>query len=186
MRLLMVILLSFTCLFGCTSGRGSVSDGLIIREQMTTGDGCAFSASVTADYGDRMYSFTMDCTAQADGTINFTITEPESISGIKGSISQSGGKLLFDDTVLLFESLTSNQITPAIGPYLMVKAIQGGYIRSVCTQKDSIELTIDDSFRSQAFQALITLSVDHVLQGGEIFFNNRRILSIQVENFEQV
>ena len=184
MRVLIAFILSIICLVGCTSGNDGVSDSLMLREKMTKGNGYSFTSSITADYGNRTYSFVMDCSALPDGTVNFEITEPESIRGIKGSVSQSGGKLLFDDTVLLFESLTSNQITPAIGSYLMVKAIQGGYIRSVCTQENCVEITIDDTFRSQAFQALLTLNSELVPQQCEIFFNNRRILSIQVENFE--
>ena len=184
MRILIAMILTLTCLFGCASGNDGVADGLKLREQMTKSNGCSFVASVTADYGNRMYSFTMDCVAKIDGTVDFMITEPESIKGIKGSVSQSGGKLLFEDTVLLFDSLTSNQITPAIAPYLMVKAIQGGYIQSASSDNETVEITLNDSFRSEGFQAIVTLVDNCVPIRCEIFFNNRRILTISVKNFE--
>lgn len=184
MRVLIAIILSVTCLFGCASSDGGVSNALHLREQMSKGCGYTFAAAVTADYGDRLYSFTMDCTAKPDGTVEFVIAEPESISGIKGSVSQSGGKLWFEDTVLLFESLTSNQITPAIGPYLMVKAIQGGYIRSSFDKENLSEIKIDDSFRSEAYQVILTLDDNSLPTLCEIFSDNRRILMISVKNFE--
>jgi hypothetical protein len=153
---------------------------------MLKGNGHSFLAVVTADYGDRVYSFTMDCTAYPDGTVDFTIEEPASISGICGRVSQSGGKLIFDDQVLLFDSLTSSQITPAIAPYLMVKAIQGGYIRSTANSAETVDINIDDTFRAETYQTVLVLNNEGKPVTCEIFSNHRRILSIQVINFKPV
>ena len=83
----------------------------------------------------------------------------------------------------MFEPLTVGQLTPVIAPYLMVKAIQGGYIRYGNTGDDVCEYTIDDTFHSEAYQVILSVDKDLVPATCEIFWNNRRILSIQVENF---
>ena len=44
MRILIAMILTLTCLFGCASGNDGVADGLKLREQMTKGNGCSFVA----------------------------------------------------------------------------------------------------------------------------------------------
>lgn len=182
------IILCIIALFvsGCSNRKTQVDDGLILRQSMLSGEGCRFSASITADYADRIYVFKMDCTAQPSGTVGFTVMEPETISGISGEIAQEGGKLKFDDQALLFEPMVQGQLTPVIAPWLMVKAIQSGYIRSVSVKNDERELIIDDTFGNEAFQIVLLLDMDSTPEFCEIYHNQRRILSIKVENFKKV
>ena len=72
--------------------------GMELRSKLLQANNCSFEAEITADYGDRIHIFTMDCMADRNGNITFTVTKPESISGIQGTLGGEGGKLTFDNT----------------------------------------------------------------------------------------
>lgn len=186
MRIILSTILAVLLLAGCGTHGDSVSDALQLRQQLTKGEGVSFVAAVTADYGDRIYDFTMNCNADNTGAVDFTVVSPETINGISGSISEGVGKLTFDDKVLLFEPLTQGQLTPAIGPWLMIKAIQGGYIRSLADADDCREITFDDTLGSENYQLVLTLDKDQTPVFCQIFWNNRRILSLTISDFKDM
>lgn len=174
-------LLVFLC--GCAEKDTGISDALYLRQRISQGNGYSYQAVITADYGDCTYEFTMDCEIDKDGTQHFTLIKPETICGITGVISQVGGKLIFDDNVLLFEPMNRGTLIPAVGPWLMFKAVSGGYIRSGTDSKIN-QITIDDSFEGELFQLLLTVNEGGDPVFGEIIFDNRRILSIKVNDFK--
>lgn len=171
---------------GCGNKNTEVADGLDLRQALQKGEGYSFCASVTADYGDRIYNFVMDCKALPTGNLEFTVTQPETINGVTGEVSREGGKLIFDEQVILFEPITQGQLTPVIGPWLLVKAVQGGYIRSVSENGTAKEVVIDDTYSNETFQVILTLQKDQNPAYCQIFWNNRRILSIEIENFKKL
>lgn len=183
MRVILSVIMVIAILSGCGNKSDSISEAMELRRRLSKGESTCFEAVVTADYGDRIYTFTVASVAQNTGAVDFTVVSPETIAGITGSVSEGVGKLTFDDTVLLFEPLTQGQLTPAIGPWLMIKAILGGYIRSVSNVNDALKFTIDDSFKSECFQTILTLDRDQMPSFCEIIWNNRRILSMQISNF---
>ena len=185
MKRVIGLFLFFALLTGCTWDKSDISDGLKLRQQLQSGDRYIFTAEITADYGDRIYTFLMDCGFDSSGDVDFKLVQPESIQGISGSVSQVGGKLLFDDTVLLFEPLTQGQVTPVIGPWMMVKAIQGGYINGISEENGCKELVIDDTYGTENFRVLLQLLEDDSPCGCEIYWQNRRILTIKITNFQK-
>ena len=92
---LLLPLLILSMMTGCKNRDNSLEQGLALREKMLQ-KGCSFSAEITADYGDRTYSFQMSCSADVEGNLSFTVQKPDSISGIAGTISAAGGKLTFE------------------------------------------------------------------------------------------
>lgn len=185
MKKLMGLFVIVLVLTGCSWDKSDVSDGLKLRQLLQSEDRYVFTAEITADYGDRIYTFTMDCGTDGTGDVDFSIVHPESIQGISGSITQTGGRLVFDDTVLLFDSLTQGQVTPVIGPWLMIKAIQGGYIQAVSEQNGKEELVIDDTFGTEKFRMLLELGEEGFPCGCEIYWQNRRMLTIKISNFQK-
>lgn len=180
---LMIVLLLIAILPGCGTKEPGVDRAMDLRQRMTAGS-FSFQCEVTADYGDRIYVFSMDCVADATGNIQFKLLQPDTVSGISGSISQHGGKLTFDDQVLLFEPLTQGELTPSIAPWIMVKAIQGGYVRSVENQNSHFEIVIDDYHSGESFKALLTVDQTLYPEMCEIIWNNRRVLSIRINGFQ--
>lgn len=186
MRIILSTILAILLLTGCSTQSDGVSEALQLRQRLTKGEGASFVTAVTADYGDRIYTFTMECVAKSTGAVDFTVVSPETISGIRGTVSEGVGKLTFDDKVLLFEPLTQGQLTPAIGPWLMIKAIQGGYIRSLADADDCKEITFDDTLGSENYQLVLTLGKDQTPTFCQVFWNNRRILSLTISDFKDM
>ena len=133
---LAVLLIVLLFLGGCSGKQEELERAMTLRAKLLASE-CSFDAKITADYGDKLYAFAMTCQGDSRGNLTFTVTEPESIAGITGIISQDGGRLTFDDTALYFDLLTDDQLSPVSAPWIFLKALRGGYITSVCREEAS-------------------------------------------------
>jgi hypothetical protein len=183
MKRVLAIAILLLMLCGCGSTNSELNRGLKLRENILKANECTFNAVITADYGDKFYTFTMDCKADAVGTVSFTVTEPETISGICGTISENEGKLTFDDQALVFETLADGQISPVSAPWLLVHTLRGGYIKSCGKEGGGIHMVIDDSYKEDALQLDIWTDHNDLPVRGEIIWQGRRVVTIAVENF---
>lgn len=170
-------------LCGCGRGNSAMDRALTLRETILRSESCQFAAAVTADYGDKLYTFRMNCQADNTGTLSFTVEEPESISGISGSVSGSGGTLNFDDTLLSFPTMADGQISPVTAPWVLLKALREGYISSAGQEGQGDCLSIDDSYREDALHLDVWTDSQGMPVRGEILYGGRRILSLDVTDF---
>ena len=138
---------------------------------------------ITADFGDKTYSFRVGCTADADGEISFVVIAPESIAGITGSIKADTGYLHFDDTVLAFPLLADGEISPISAPWLLIKTLRSGYIAAAGMDGDALMITLNDSYEADALQLDVWLNQEDIPIGGEFLWQGRRIISIDIEEF---
>ena len=139
-------MIALVLLTGCTGKRDELDRAMKLRANLLGCLGCSFDVNITADYGDALYEFAMSCTSGGRGDLNFTVTQPESIAGISGSISSGEGKLTFDDAALQFALLADGQVTPVSGPWILMKTLLGGYLTAVSEEEDLLHLTINDSY----------------------------------------
>ncbi len=178
MRRLLPLILSILFLFGC-NGKDAMDDALALRHKILQASACSFTVLITADYGDVTYSFAMDSVADEKGNITFTVSAPETIAGITGKLTADGGSLTFDDVALAIPMLTDDQITPVSAPWILMRTLRGGYITS-CTDG---RITIDDSYDDDALKLDITLNGEKIPSFVEIYWKNRRILTLEVKSF---
>ena len=171
-------------LTGCSQENRELERGMELRTKLLKGEGCSFSADIAADYGDALYTFSMDCQADAQGNLTFTVTAPESISGITGKISDTGGSLTFDDTALFFPLMADDQISPVSAPWIFLKTLRGGYLTCAGSEEDLLRLTIDDSYEDDALQLDIWLNGEDVPIRAEILYDGRRIVTMDIEDFQ--
>ena len=182
MKRVMAVLLLLIMISGCGSG-GNIEHGLVLREKLLNSNGCSFDAVITADYGEKVYTFSMHCQADKNGDLSFSVTEPDSISGITGGIRNTGGALTFDGKVLAFEMLADGQVTPVSAPWLLVKSLRGGYFASCGTWEGGLVLGVDDSYEDNALHLDIWLDSGDLPIGSEILWQGRRVVSLEVRNF---
>lgn len=138
---------------------------------------------VTADFGENTYTFCLVCEADKQGNVKFTVAEPESISGISGSIDGSGGKLTFDAAALAFSLLADGEVSPVSAPWLFLKTLRSGYMTAAGKEADMTRITIDDSYEADALQLDIWLDTSDVPVQAEVIWQGRRVLSMQIRNF---
>lgn len=179
--LCLIILLTVLC--GCGNKTDQMGSMLGFRQRLLDGNGCTFTAEITADYGDEIYQFTVQCQGDKQGNLKFSVVEPSSISDITGTITDLGGSLTFDGTALAFAPIADGQLTPVTAPWIFLKTLRGGYIAS-CAQDDTMTyLQIDDSYSEKALHLDIWLNENAVPVRGEILWEGRRILSLIVRDF---
>lgn len=169
-------------LIGCRSEQ-ELSRGLELRQNLLNGGGCSFQAIVTADYGDKVYTFIMQCLSNENGTVSFEVLEPESISGITGNLSTQGGELTFDEEVLAFEMLADGQLSPVSAPWVLVHGLRSGYINACGTDGDEYYIQIDDSYNGNPLQLDVWITPENIPVSADILYDGKRILSLTVKNF---
>ena len=177
---------TFLCLVfllcGCSKSNEPLEKGISLRNKILESNGCSFGATVTADYGEKLYVFSMDCTSDKEGNVTFCVTKPETIAGITGKISTQGGTLTFDDKVLAFETLADGEISPVAAPWVFLKTLRSGYMRGCSDENKGYQIVIDDSYEADALRLNIFVENNSPISG-EIFWKGRRVLSITVDNF---
>lgn len=183
MKRILSVLLLFFVLSGCSEKNGDLRRAMALRERLLASSGCKFDAVITADYGDSVYTFKMNCQTDRDGNLTFTVVDPETISGITGTISQQGGHLTFDGKALAFEMLADDQVTPVTAPWLFVRTLRGGYLAACGTDGENLRIRIDDSYEENALHLDVWLDGQDVPIRSEILWKGQRILSLDVRNF---
>ena len=176
-----VFLLIF--LTGCSGRRNELDRAMELRANLLGASTCSFDASITADYGDELYTFGMHCTADNTGNLEFQVTVPETIAGITGTFTGEKGLLTFDDFALEFPRLTDEQITPISGPWILMKTLLGGYLTSCGPDGENLRVTIHDSYEEDALTMDIWLDGENKPIRGEILYDGRRIVTMDIENF---
>jgi len=186
MRRCIALFLVIFMLCGCSKSDTNVNKGIAVRSLFMREAGVSFVADITADYGDATHEFSVKCDAAPTGDVAFTIVKPDTICGITGKITAAGGQLQFADKLLLFEPMVFGQISPVLAPWLTVKAIQGGYIRSQSQDQDGCQLMIEDTYRDVQLEVILTLNRENIPVCSEIIWSNGRILTVKITQFDKV
>ena len=176
--------LAVLILTGCSQQSAGMERAMDLRSKLLGCTGCTFDASVTADYGDAVHKFSMTCQGDSQGNLTFTVTEPETLSGITGAFTAGEGKLTFDDAALAFPLLADDQVTPVSGPWIFFKTLLSGNLTACGEDGEYLRVTIDDSYEDDALQLDIWLNAADVPLRAEIGYGGRRILSMDIGNLE--
>ena len=182
MKRLWALLTLMVFLCGCASENTELNRVLSFREKLLS-DCCSFTAEITADYGDQLYSFSVGCTADANGEVSFVVIAPESISGMSGKLKGDSGFLTFDDQVLAFPLLADGEVSPVSAPWLLIKTLRNGYISSAGKDGENIQVAMNDSYEEDALQVDIWLNEEDIPICADIMWQGRRVLSMTIKDF---
>ena len=183
MKRILSVLIICLLFSGCTSGTDAMDDALQFRRRLTESENYSFECTVTADYNDYIYSFSMQCNFDRQGNMEFSVLEPDTISGITGKMDSDGGKFTFDDQVLMFPMLADGYISPISAPWLISSIIRGGYIHSAVKTDNGLHFIYHDSFYEEPVQLEVFTDSSGNLKDAEILWQGRRILTLTVRNF---
>lgn len=182
MKYLLPCMIILFTLCGCSDSNSCIEEGLKLRTQLQQST-CSFDAKITADYGNIVHTFVLSCISQSDGSVAFTLQEPQSIQGITGIIHSQHGELTFADTAVAFPTLADGELSPVSAPWILLNTLRSGYIRCGCLEEGNIRLTIDDSYQQDALQLDIWLNDQEYPKFVQISWQGRSVLSIEVSNF---
>lgn len=181
MKIWAISLCLLVILTGCDAS-SEIERGMALRSLLLNAQSCSMDIHITADYGERLCTFGMACWFDRSGAMEFSVLEPETISGITGRISGNPGSLTFDDTVLYFDLLADGQLSPVSAPWILMKTLRSGYLRSACVEEGCLHLTMDDTYEDDALQVDIWMDEKDIPIRSEILFQGKRVLSLRVEN----
>lgn len=122
-----MLLLLLLC--ACGAGETSAQTPVRFRTSLTEAGGCDLAAAVTADYGDYIRQFTLDCSLEI-GKTAFTVTQPDNAAGITATVSGEKAAVSFGDTILAVEEFSTRKISPMAAPYILERAWSTGYVSS--------------------------------------------------------
>lgn len=182
MKRVSAILLCLALLSGCSANE-SIDHALALRNKIVSASSCSFECIITADYSDRIYTFGMNCTFDSSGNMEFSILEPETISGICGSVDGQGGKITFDDQALFFELIADGYLSPVSAPWIFMKLLRSGYLDSCGEYEDGYYITIDDSYEKKPLMMEVWTDQDNCPCRAELLWEGRKVLSLDVVNF---
>lgn len=183
MKKIACVILLVLLLCGCSMKNREMERGLTLRTALLGSSLCSFDVDIIADYGDKLHVFSMNCQADSTGTVRFTVTAPESISGITGTVDGEKGALTFGDTALYIPLLADNQVTPVCAPWLLLKTLRAGFITSAGSEEKMTRLSIDDRYEDDALHLDVWLEESGTPVKAEVLYRERRILSMDVKNF---
>ena len=185
MRIGKLCCLLLCCMYfvGCTGQKTQPGqEALDFRTDLMEHGGCCFTANIAADFGERVYMFTLACETNA-GETRLKVIEPEMIAGIAATVSSDGIKLTFDDAELDFGKLANGYVSPVTVPWLLAQCWMGEYIAwsgadgeldrvTYLRGYDEAELTVDTWFS------------DGVPQHAEILYDDVRCLTVEILDFK--
>ena len=181
MKRTIAALLAAVMLAGCSTGQ-QIDQPMELRRKLCETES-TFDAVITADYGEKVYVFSMKCQADAAGNLSFEVSDPETISGITGHVTEQEGALTFDDKVLAFPLLSEGQLTPVSGPWHLIHTLRSGYIAGSGPDEELVRVYLDDSYREDTMHVDVWLDSQGNPVRGEILWKGRRILTIDIRNF---
>ncbi len=124
---LMMTLLLTAC-GGKTGGNEAEELALAIRTEFLAADSCSGTAAVTADYGQRVYRYELDFTANQEETV-LTLTAPETVAGLTARLpAEKDSVLEYDGAVLETGPLDESGLTPVSAIPAILNTIREGYL----------------------------------------------------------
>lgn len=184
MKRFFALVLVVMTLTACGKKNTALDNALSFRKSLLSAEGCSFDAVITADYGDVIYNFKLGCRSEGENELAFTVLQPEAIAGITGTIDQDGGNIIFDDKALFFNTMADGQISPISSPWLMLRTLKSGYIKGAGNSANGEYIQIYDSYKEDALLLNYWLHENNIPNFAEIYWQGRRVVSIEIENFE--
>ena len=98
-----------------------MDEALALRSRCLAGT-VSFEAQIRADYITNIESFSLDCAVDEKGEMTFCVTEPDEISGIRGTVAGTEGTVVFDGLVLGYPLLgypllADGRLSPLAAPF---------------------------------------------------------------------
>ena len=135
--LMMILALSLSA---CESTGGYEAEKLLhkVRGSYLEMLSCMGKGEIVADYGQRVYHFSIDFSWEKDGETVLCLTAPENVAGATARIKNGETALEFDGVMIETGPLNEDGLTPIDVIPALLHSIQEGYI-SECVQEEQGE-----------------------------------------------
>ena len=181
----MMLLLLTGCGGGQEGKTGAEALAVAIRGEYMAMTAYSLQAQVNADYGQRVYDFTLSVTSAGEET-TVVIREPEMLAGVTARMDGDEGTLEYEDLSLETGFLDGESLSPVSALPTLVEGARTQYIDR-CTLADGVlEVHCTDPEEDAGTGREMTLYFDaqtHALTGGEISQDGRRVITCEITEF---
>lgn len=164
---------------------------LDIRGEYLELTGCAASLEVTADYGQRVYTYGMELDWRREGETVLTLTSPENVAGVSARIQAGETALEYDGMRVETGPLDDSGLSPVDGvPALLDYALEGFIAACGMEELDGVQaLRVDcrDPERAPGEGRACALWFDpstHALLRGELSQDGFTVLTCVFSEFQ--
>ena len=105
------------------------------------------------------------------------------ITNRRGLTFGGDAKLTFSEIVLSFPPLAGGRLAPVAGPWVFINTLRSGYLTGCGQEGDNLLILADDNYEDNALHLEILTDANMVPLQADIFWNQQRILSIQISDF---
>ena len=181
----MCVLMISLLLSGCQAAgdtKGPQEQALVIRGEYLDSAGCKAKMDVTADYGQRVYTYTLDVSVTQEETV-LTVAAPQELAGITARMNGEGSRLEYDGAMLETGLLDEDGLTPLSAVPVLLESARSGFMDS-CTlerlgEQETLRVLCRDPECSAGQGRETTLwfhAQTHALVRGEIAVDGYRVL----------
>ena len=124
----MIPLLLCVCLCGCVGEPEDNELTLQLRADFLSRTGCSGTMDLTADYGQRVYEYTVEFFETEKDGLTLTITAPEEVAGITAKIADGQTALEYDGVQLETGPLNSDGLSPMDALPAFFNAMESGFM----------------------------------------------------------
>lgn len=181
----MMLLLLTGCGGGQEGEQGAEALAVAIRGEYMAMTGYSLQAQVNADYGQRVYDFTLSVTSDGEET-TVVVREPEMLSGVTARLTSDEGVLEYEDLSLETGFLDADGLSPVSALPALIEAARTQYIDRCALADGVLEVHCADPEQKAGDGQEVTLWFDaqtHALTGGEISQDGRRVIACEITEF---
>lgn len=144
---LFLLMAVFLC--ACVGEEADNQQILQLRSDFLAMDQCSGSMEITADYGERVYDYTVTFSGTRKDGLTMVITEPETVAGITAKIVDGETFLVYDGVQLETGPLNEDGLSPLDALPSLISAMSSGYIAETGTEmlgeRETLRVCIRDS-----------------------------------------
>lgn len=183
----MMILLLAACGGGTAGGSEEETLALAIRGEYLKMTSWAATAEITADYGQRVYQYTMSVEASDEETA-LVITAPETVAGITARLKGKDSLLEYDGVAVETGPMDQQGLTPVSAVPALLKEARSGYMRACALEEDGALLRMDcgdpEGEPGRGVETTLWFDADtHALTRGEIRVDGFRAILCEFTQF---
>lgn len=192
-KLLLCVPMITLLLAGCggkTQGSEAEQLALLVRGEYLEMTACSLDASITADYGQRVYQYELSAAVGEEETV-LTLTAPEAVAGVTARLSGETGLLEYDGMSVETGTLDSEGLTPMSALPALLETAQSGYIAAYALEEQEgggrlLRIDCGDPEEGLGTGTETTLWFDSdtcALVRGEISVDGFRVITCECSNF---
>lgn len=158
---------------------------LEVRGRYLSAAGCTARMQVTADYGQRVYTYGVDVMVSGGETV-LTVQEPAELAGLTARLRDGESFLSYEGAMLETGPLALDGLTPLSAVAALLEGARNGFIDSCGMEGETLYMLCRDPADPPGSGRQIALWVDgtdHRLLRGEVSVDGRRVVQCEFMEF---